>query len=185
MNFLPQEDKKSIKNQYRGRFLIALCFLIFILVIINLVLFLPSYFFLKVKNDGLKNQIEITSKNPDFKNLIEMENSLKNFSEKIKFFKSRDKETNSAPAILEEIVKAKSEISGSISITSFSYEKGADNSGAPLKKINILGNAGTREGFLLFLKNLKNNEKFLRVLSPPSNILKSMDIDYSLSIIIK
>lgn len=175
MNFLPLEDQILIKKQYKAKFFIFLGILIFILAFINLIFIFPSYTILKIKNEGLKKQLEIININPEFKNLSDIEFSLKKIRDDVNFLKDSGKKNFIFSDILKEITNLKE---NSISITSISFDS-FNNS------VSILGNAAARDDLIFFVKKIKDSGKFETVEFPPSNILKNKNIDYSIKAVLK
>lgn len=175
MNFLPLEDQILIKKQYKAKFFIFLGILIFILAFINLIFIFPSYAILKIKNEGLKKQLEIININPEFKNLSDIEFSLKKIRDDVNFLKNSDEKNFIFSDILKEITNLKE---NSISITSISFDSSSNS-------VSILGNAAARDDLILFVKKIKDSGKFETVELPPSNILKNKNIDYSIKSVLK
>lgn len=184
MNFLPEEDKKAVERQYRYRFITLFSAFILALAAINFVMIFPAFISVKMKNENLKNRVNAASNNSVFKNYSELDKSFQKLNSEANFLESRKKSVVQASDFFEDIINSRyKNITGKISITSVSFVSGAESGGAR-GRIEIRGNAETRDGLMQFIKNLKENGKFKNVESPASNILKSLDIDYFLTVIL-
>lgn len=173
MNFLPFEEQIKIKKIYKKKFFILLVFTIFFVSLINLILIFPSYVFLKIKNNGLKNDIKILLTDSNFLKSNDMNDSLKDLALNIPFLKTAEKEVIEFSDILKEIIKLKN---SSISLSSVFFEK---------DKITLLGKSKNREKLLLFVQNLKENIFFKNVEYPASNLLRKENIDFTLTVFLK
>ena len=183
MNFFPIENQILLKRRYRQKVLIFFGFIIFSLIFINLILIAPSYFFLKISGENLKKQSEIINQSPVFLRFAEIENSFKNLNLDIIFLENRGKEIRFLAPLLEKIINEKlKKAAADISVNFISFALGNENAYKQADKIIIQGNAKTRIDLLKFVKNLEKEGGFLEIQSPPSNLLKEKDIDYTLNI---
>lgn len=173
MNFLPIDEQIKIKKRYKKRFFLFLAFALFLSALINLTLLFPSYIFLKIKNNDLKQELGILRADSIFLKSENMNGSLNVLDKNIQFLKTEKKEIVDFSEILREIIKLKN---NGISITSISFEK---------DKIILLGNGKTREALLSFIQNLKENGIFKTVDSPASNLLKKENIDFIITVFLK
>ena len=173
MNFLPIDEQIKIKKIYKKRFFLILSFALFLASLINLILVFPSYIFLKVKNNDLKQGFNALRADSIFLKSEKMEDSLKSLDKNIKFLKTGEKEVVEFSEILKEIIKLKNT---KISLSSIFFEK---------DKIILLGNGKTREALLLFIQNLKESGIFKTVDSPASNLLRKEDINFTITVFLK
>lgn len=182
MNLLPKEDQIKIKKQYTQRVFAFLAIIVFLLSLINIILIFPSYLFIKIKNNSLKNELEIINKKPVFLRYKDAENSLVKFNEKIEFLKTNSREVLKASSILKQITEGLKD--GGVSIDSVAFEQNALEK-EKIDKIRLTGKADTRVNFLRFIKNLEENNNFSEIESPASNILKNSDISYTIIVFLK
>ena len=177
LNFLQQKNIRQIIFEYLLR--VTVYFLLFTLIscVILTTLFIPSFFFVKYKNDTINNQLlEIKQKNinvgEDPVSLIKNVNRLANAlfdaaTSSVKYSDIIDKIT---------ILKNKDIKILSIVITE------ENNTG--VKKILINGTANTRDGLTLFEKDIRIDGLFKSVVFPVSNYIKSSDSEFSATLIL-
>lgn len=182
MNLLPQEDQIKIKSQYTQKIFVFFLVMVFLLSLINIILIIPSYLFIKIKNDSLKNELETINKKPVFLRYKDVENSLVKFNEKIEFLNTNSGKTLKVSSVLKQIVYGLE--NGGVSIDSMAFDKSAPEK-EKIDKIRLTGNADTRANFLQFIKNLKENNNFSEIESPASNILKNSDVSYTITVFLK
>lgn len=191
MNFLPFKNQVLLKREYKQKFFIALGFVVLFLFAINLILIPPSYIFLKARGENLKKQLEFISQSPIFFRFSELNDSLKSLNSAVSFLKEQKEETRIIAPLLKKIVESMpKETTVKVSINFISFERGGpptgnDSSTAKTDKIIVQGNAETRTALLNFIKNLKQNSNLWEIQSPPSNLLKEKNIDYTLNIFLK
>lgn len=173
MNFLPIDEQIKIKKIFKKRFFLLLAFALFLAALINLILAFPSYIFLKIKNNDLKQGFNALRADSIFLKSKKMEDSLKYLDKNIKFLKTGEKEVVEFSEILKEIIKLKN---SGISLSSISFEK---------DKIVLLGNGKTRDALLLFIQNLKESGIFKTVDSPASNLLRKENISFTITVFFK
>lgn len=178
MNFLPIKNRILIRKEYKQKALLILGFVVLFLFALNLILILPSFIFLKEKGENLKKQHEFVSQSPIFIRFSELDDSLKNLNLNISFLKEQKEKTRIIAPLLKKIVESKPEkTAGEISINFISLSES--------DKIIVQGRAETRIALLNFIKNLKQNANLWEIQSPPSNLLKEKNIDYTLNIFLK
>ena len=130
----------------------------------------------------MRKQLEIASQSPVFLSFSDMSASLEKLNSEIEFLEKQKQETRALIPVLKKIINLKTD---EVSIDFILFEKKKESSRTQADKINFRGGAGTRAALLQFIKNLEKEESFLEVQSPPSNLLKEKDVDYSLNIFLR
>lgn len=170
MNFLSEENKKTIKREYFRRLFIVIGLFSFGAILIGVVLLLPSSFFLKSQKENLKRLLVISEERfsrSKTENIIPIVEKL---NVKISLLSSGQKNIEEKSAIIKSILEEKT---SKIKINDFFLEKG---------KVSIQGLSDSREDLLAFIASLKNKKYFKKVESPVSNLIKEKNIEFIISI---
>jgi len=176
LNFLQQKNKKQIIFEYLLRVSIYLLLFIFVSTIILISFFIPSFFFTKYKNDTVTSQ------------LLSIKQKNSNLSEDpIVFIKKINNlapvlSNNVSPLTYSDIVsKIVSLKNNDIKILSITITKETNTGG---KRIILGGVANTRDSLTLFNKDLESDGFFNQVTFPVSNFIKSLDAEFSATLIL-
>ena len=178
MNFLPRKSQILFKKQYKRKVFVFLAAIILFLLAVNLILLFPSYLFLKTDILNLKRQLEIASQSPVSRRFEETRNALEKLNSEIDFLNATNAGVKSAAPLLKKITDLQKKTIENISIDFISFEKKEN-------KITLQGAAETRTVLLQFINSLENEDSFFKIQSPPSNLLKEKNINYSLNIFLK
>ncbi len=172
LNFLPQKNKKQIIFEYLLRVTIFLCLFVFVSSLVMSLMFMPSFFFVKYKNDTVNGQLLSIKQ----KNIDKGEDPIafiKNIN-KLSLALSDNAGTNITYAdIISKIVSLKKkEIKiSSIDITEDNITRS--------KKVSLNGVASTRDSLTLFSKDIKTDGFFTSVVFPVTNFIKSSNSEFS------
>ena len=172
LNFLPQKNKKQIVSEYSIRTIIFLLAYILISSLILILLFTPSFFFAKYKNDAIDNQSELIKQ----KNINTNEDPIafiKNINKLSSALSLSNVSTITYGDIVNKIVSLKNK---DIKILSINITEENDTNN---KNISINGIANTRDSLTLFEKDLKTDGYFSSVIFPVSSFIKSSDSTFS------
>ena len=178
MNFLPIETQTLFKKQYKRKVFIFFAAIVLFLLIVNLVLLFPSHIFLKTSVLDVKRQLEIANQNSVFIRFKETQIALEKLNAETDFLNTKKNEIRNIAPLFKKITDLKKEATEDISINFMSFEKKKN-------KIALQGEAETRASLLKFINSLENKDDFLKIKSPPSNLLKENNINYSLDIFLK
>lgn len=176
LNFLPQKNKNQIIFEYIFR--VFSVFLIFSLIssLMLSALFIPSYFFVNLKNDNFKNQLQLIKEKTAYKGEDPIL-YIKNVN-RLSVALSDDIKTDIKYSdLISKIVDLKNKNIQISSINITNDEKTIN------KKILLGGNAITRDGLTLYEKELKTDGFFDSVIFPVSNFLQSENSQFSATLI--
>lgn len=177
LNFLPQKNRKQIISEYVFRIVSVLLLFIFLSCIILISFFLPSFFYVKYKNETIDNQLlSFQQKNQDksidpavfMKNINKLSDALSNSNLLITYGDLIDKLTSYKNKDIKIL---------SISIS-------PDKTPGDIKVL-LNGTAKTRDGLTSFSTDMKTDGFFNSVIFPVSNFLKSSDLEFSSTLIYK
>jgi hypothetical protein len=178
LNFLTQNIKNKVINEYSLRLVVVLLIMIFIVCVFLISLFLPSFFMSMYKSLAIDDQYRTTMLNikEDSLNSIEI---VKENNSLISVLSSKNAQdiSTSTSEFIEKIFLLKNE---NIKISSVLVSNKVGE-----VKVIIGGVSKTREGLTLFNKALKNSYYFDEIILPVVNLLKSIDIEFNITLIYK
>lgn len=171
LNFLQQKNKNQIIFEYLLRVCTVLLIFIFISISVLISLFLPSFFFVKFKNNTIAKQLETTKrenvgKGEDPVSIIRDTNRL---AIALSDTPSHDIKNNE---IIGKIISLKND---GIKISSISIDTNITGG----RKIIISGFSNKRDNLTLFDKEIRTEGSFSSVSFPVSNFIKSTDSDFT------
>lgn len=174
---LPQEYVDKLRKQYRLRLVTVFLWFFAIMIIIGAISLFPSYLLLNTQTKDVESrlaeQVKVT-KQDDTK---DVDTKLAQTSELLKSFDLTGKKLQPS-AFVQLIVKYK--IPG-ISISTIEISKKAPG----IVSIVVAGDATTREVLSTFRKNIQKDSQIATVILPDSDLAKSKDIRFSMSITTK
>lgn len=176
INLLPQEEKDALRREYFRRVVAAAGLVAVAAVLAGVILLLPSYFFLNLKNKALFAYIESSEKAAESARINALESQLINISAKINILKNGQEPQPALSVVMSDIIAKKPD---SVKIDSFFYKEEDDKS---LPRVSLQGSASRRDDLLSFVKALENEPDFKSVISPTTNLLKEQDLRFSLVI---
>jgi len=174
LNFLPQNNKKKVVREYLYRFSSLFFLFLFFVLIILFSFFVPSYFFVTYKNAAVSDQLALSileSKNKK----VDITATISDTNGLIRILSSEDTSLTVRSEILKKLLNDKQK---QISLTSLNFLNNDDGS----MNVEISGIAETREDLINFEKNLKNDSSFSNIDSPVSDLLKSINADFSVTL---
>ena len=178
LNFLPKNSKKEIIFEYFLRTTFYLLMFIFLSSIVLTILFTPSFFFAKYKNDTLNSQLESVKQ----KNIVNGDDSvdfIKNLNTLSTVLSNDSQFTLTDSGIIEKITSLKNNNIKILSIVITKENELGD------KKILLSGVANNRDSLSLYEREIKIDGTFHSVIFPVSNFIKSSDLDFSVTLIYK
>ena len=172
LNLLPDEDLRSIGYEKLSRFFIIIFVNLAVIIIVGAVLMLPSYFFITFQGSEEAQQVETAKKSIEAKRVQEAEEIIRATNAKLKILSEEGLQARSLSSYLEALSR---HVPSGLRVEQLSYG-GSDN------KMELAGNATTRDIFLSFLSSLRTDASFPEVHSPVTNILRDKDVDFILSL---
>lgn len=177
LNFLPQKNRKQIILEYLHRVFSLLLQFFFVINIILITFFMPSYFYAKYKNNTINDQL-LSLQDENATKGEDPVGFMKNIN-KLSIALSNDQNfTITYNDIVDKIISYKDK-DIKIQMISISQEKNED------KKVQLSGIAKTRDSLTSFSTNMKTDGFFSSVVFPVSNFLKSSDLEFSATLIYK
>lgn len=173
IKFLPEKNQKEIKIEYFSRVLLFLLVFIFFAGVLAVVSIFPSYIIAFYRDISISAQSKIVQLNKI--DTSEQENLIKNTNEIISFLAGLNNYQSSDDIL--SIIQKKNE---NITINQISFSREENR-----KKFIINGISKTREGLLIFVRDLKLDADFKGVNLPVSDFVKSSNIDFSLTLYIE
>lgn len=170
INLLPWRKQKQIQREYRYRVLVLGGIFVVIALGVSVVILGTYYFILQNEKGNLESIRKTQSTSPEVQENIETIHDL----EKKLAVLSKDDRRHDFTDIFKIVTEKKT---AGIHINEFVIKNNADTS-----ILDVKGRAETRDEFVGFLEKLESEELFLSVESPISNLSKSFDIQFSITI---
>jgi len=177
LRFLQRKSKKGVIIEYILRILNVFFTFTAITALLLIILFLPSLFFAKFKNNTVSQQLEsvknsYANKNNDSILMIKKVNRM------AAFFDSKNDDSLITTTII--IKKIQSLKNNDIQIMSFSFSKNAEGG----TEINLSGMSNSRDGLTDFEKKLKTDGLFSNVELPISSFIKNSNTEFNIKLTI-
>ncbi len=173
INLLPTTEKQELKYYDIFHFILAIgmyCILfIFILVAIDIGIFYVLDFYGK----SFDKKIEASLSGEDIKEIKLLETGFTDFNSKLSVFKIETSKQK-AYKLLEKFSK---DLPADIKAIGMTYSISDKN----VIKVFFQGYAPTREAFLAFIEKLKTGGIYKNIVSPIQNIVKPVDIEFSIN----
>lgn len=177
INLIPKEEKNRKIKIFYCRLSVVILFMVGVSVFIGFISLLPAYFVSLAKHNAVNQKLELQKKEmiPTLSEETNLVVERINF--KLDLIENAQKnQFLVSEKIISAIIANKMP---EIKIINISYE----NDKITGKKVNIRGNAPSREALLSFRLALESDELFKKVDLPISNFVKGSDIQFSLSLI--
>ncbi len=181
INLLPPGDKTEIKKEYLARFAAVLAFALFFSLIIAIVFLLPSLFLVNSQAQNYGRQVSLSKQRLALSEAAGAISAVQELNAKLKIFDGR---RNDSAGVTEVIGKIIGGAPRGIKLNAFSYGARTAKKGHE-RSVSVRGAASSRKKLLQFMDGLKNDPAFEDVKSPPSNLLKERNIDFSILITLK
>jgi len=173
INLLPNEDKITNKKDYLSRLFMVSGILLFVVITIAFVLFLPVFLSLFFEEKDLSGQLKVIKQGDTSVEAEKIYADLDVLNTRLSLYEKNNNEVRQVSVLIEKIIALKT---SGIRISYLKYEK--DSNG----KIVIIGKSDNRADFVDFKKKLEDDELFGAVSSPLSNLLKETDISFTMTI---
>ncbi|HBM46209.1 MAG: hypothetical protein UT05_C0003G0017 [Parcubacteria group bacterium GW2011_GWF2_38_76] len=207
INLLPLNEKIKVRSDYRLRLYTVIGLMLLILVISAMIPLVISYFAISYNVEFINDITEGMSQSEGFKKTDALAKIIKDTNRKSILLNdplgvsARQNLTESFFSVFTIANELSNKKNSSIKITQITYEQATKRGVVPvsintstttgtikesgLHKITIRGFAFDRDIFLSFLKELETNQNFLNIDSPVSNLVNSVNIDFSIIITLK
>lgn len=178
MNFLPEENKASIRKEYLRRIVLVSGLFFAVIFVAATALLVPVIVFLSGYKTNVDRHVLSGSQKMSQIDIKEANEDIKKINYHISILENKKNDYRLSP-IFSKILNKKT---ASVRITRLTYEKLKEGNN---DKIFISGKVGLRQDLLDFEKSLKNEFGEQNVVSPITNLLKEREADFSLNIYVK
>ncbi len=177
INFLPEKLKKQATEEYTFR-VASVLFMVFSLVMIFVLVFLiPSYILSMYREVVISDQLNMIKNSTSNQTEVSL-NEVKKINEIVKTLSSGTFNQRTASSFIKDILSVKSS-DIKISFISVDFD--------PTKnmKIGLRGFSKSRDILTKFIKDVRGLNLFSSVDLPVSNLVKSTDSDFTVSLVVK
>ena len=174
MNLLPDDYKQELKYEIWWRFIRFFGFYLIIIMITLDVLLLPSYFFLALQLDQIKERLGSTTNSIALQRTFSGEEQMRKSEDLVKLSAGIAAKKLYISPLVEDIL---GKTTASTTLSSFQYTN-VENGKAALK---ISGFVSSRDELLLYIAKLKESPYIADVDSPISNYLDERGGAFSLT----
>ncbi len=176
INLLPDSEKKSLYYVKTFDALIAIAAYCVVFSLIITITSLALFYYLYNVEKLLSHQLESYLSNKEIQYVKDLEKQFEDFNSDLVLFKNEIIKKGVISPILKQLIK---EIPEEIKLKSLIYSTDKNN-----QKIILSGSAATRESFLSFIETLRQDKNYKDIISPLQNIVKSVNIDFSITILL-
>lgn len=179
INLTPNQEKKKLIKDFYMRLIIVFFFSLGIAILFSTLALVPAYILarqnINIEKKNMANIKQIQNSKIDEKTLsnIGKLNSRLTIIEK-----SKNKDFTISEKIVNDIILKKN---SNIKIDKFNFEENIESG----KTLKIEGLANTREKLLAYRKSFENDPRFSKVDLPITSFIKSTDIKFNLTLILK
>lgn len=174
-NLLPPQEKKALESDDRRRWFFLFSGWFFFFLIIFILLCLSAYFYLSILLKSQEKSIEVEENHFKTSQLSRFEGEIEQTNQKLQQIYALQRDLKRLTPVLENLANL---IPDGVYLTGLSYQKNDS-------QITLIGQADTREQFLVFQKNLGESPRFSDLSSPISNLLRQRDINFNLTFKVK
>lgn len=171
--FLPKEYKKTAKKLYYSKVISLYAAGGIFIFVASVPFLLPSYVYVKFEKKSVVEEIKILEQKMSGSKEVDARQFIDLAKNKI----SKVKESSNKKLFTEALSRVTNNVSSSISVTEITFERGNESN-----QIRLSGVARTRDSLLAFMEVLKTENLFSSVDLPVSNLAKSTNIVFSISI---
>ncbi|MCX6736376.1 MAG: PilN domain-containing protein [Candidatus Parcubacteria bacterium] len=184
INLLPENEKQRIRKEYHLLVLSVWLPVIFIILIVAISSFLPSFFLSRLQYQKVLAESQTKEVITKQSQVLEMKRNAKEANTKIALLLKNSTSTESVLSLFREIVESRP---GGVYITNFSFDRNAGIRPPKGKKtaspsILVQGRADNRAELLSFVDALNKKKDFSSVDLPLSNLISSTNLSYTLNI---
>ncbi len=175
INLLPPEEKKKLLSERKKKIVIIFWILILFFIFCLILILFSVKICLQIETKSERALLAVANEGfnqPEIQNLRErIESANSNLRKLDSFYKKKIYFSD----ILENVSKI---FPQQIFLTNFSIISSVEKEKESLMKVSFSGFSPTREILFNFRKELENNSYFQEVYFPPSDWVKSNDIDF-------
>lgn len=182
LNLLPLEEKKKVLTEYRLRLAAVFIFTAAFLIVANLILLIPSYVNALTKHSFVESRFNDVMGSKEFQDRRaqagkEAAEKVAEIERKLEMFTPVQVGTQAKFVSSEIFIKILKLKPATIRISAINHEILKDR-----EKLIVSGVSDDRESLASFVETLKNNGSFTLVELPISSYVKSVDIEFSLTL---
>ncbi|MFA6430465.1 MAG: hypothetical protein WC229_01045 [Candidatus Paceibacterota bacterium] len=177
INFLPEKLKKQVKEEYTFRVVSAFLIVFSLTMVFVLVFLTPSHILSVYRKAVISDQLNMIKSSTLNQTDVSL-NEVKKINEIVKVLSSSSLTQKTASGFIKSVVGVKN---SSITISSISVEFDSTQN----IKIGLKGFSKTRDGLTKFVKDIKDLKLFSSVDLPISSLVKSADVDFTISLVVK
>lgn len=173
-NLLPEDEKKKLFNDYRGKIISTSLAGLFLVVIVAIILLAPSYYLSHAKLEAEKVKLGNLEQSLSYRESRNTEEELKKTEDFIEAISAYLQKKN----LEKDFEDSLSASPNGVAIYSLSWRSVS----AVESEITISGLAQTREALLSFSKNLEKVKNFTKVDLPISNLAKETEVMFVVTV---
>lgn len=175
-NLLPFEDQHKIRREHIRKLFVVLGLDVALIFTVGILLLVPLFFSLKFQKDSFGEQLETAKQKPVFARVETIEKSIDDLNTKLQMFSLNQGKTQIVSPVLRELLFLTDD---SININSLVFSN--TNPKLP-PQLSIRGMVQDRDKLLEFIDLLEESQFFTAVNSPLTNLLKELEIEFSLTL---
>lgn len=172
-NLIPEEYKKNLKIEKVQRFVVIVSIALTIIAVLNIIFILPTYLPLLSEQKGINQILKIEQSSPEKLKLKESIVEAKKVNERVASIQEVIALPARASSLLDIFL---SRAGNNIEMETISVSVGGN--------VSISGFARTRKSLLDFENALRDSGFFQTIDSPISNIIKEVDIRFTIQILL-
>jgi hypothetical protein len=177
INFLSEKNKKEVKSEYSFRVISVFSIVFSFVMVFVLVFLMPSHILSVYRKAVISDQLNMIKSSTSNQTDSSL-NEVKKINEIVKVLPSSVTVHKDFSGLIKNIINIKN---SSITISSISVEPDSTQG----IKISLKGFSKTRDGLTKFVKDIRDLKLFSGVDLPISNLVKSADIDFMISLVVK
>ncbi len=176
-NLLPEEDKNSIRSEYRRRVIIMVLWFLLFGTLASLLLLIPSALVDFLSNDRVKNELADFKSKPEVNDYVALAKEMAATKSKLSYIQTYLPPRENVSGVIKEILDRKPK-GVSIEIINWVNKEVAI-------EVRLNGNSTSRDLLLSFASALEESKLFGTVDVPVASYAKSEDTDFSITLQIK
>lgn len=174
LNLLPQEQKEGLRYEQYRRATVFIGIALMAQLLIFCLLLVSAYFYVAFQWEGLARQVNAEKTKGATKKSQDLELNVSQIKKKLETFAALQNQRRPAAEMAEHVASL---VPKGVRLKNFSFKK--EN-----KEIALTGRADTRADLLNFKNALERSEELKGVDVPIAALLRQIDIDFNIKIIL-
>jgi len=170
INLLPGEDKKDIKREYLRRVFVVAGTFLFINIAIGIILLYPVFYSLAIQRGFFQKELDLAKEIYSKGDKQGVTAYILEMNSKLSVLKDGYIDYQQKSEAIKKILTWKND---DVFIEGITFLD---------KKVIIVGTSKTRDELLTFVDQLKTESFFKKIDSPASNLLKGVDLKFTINI---